>query len=69
MTQQQFRIALTADFYDADGGLNYADVGLDRLTAIEQIVVGRLEEHRPEIAPEQLAGVQGVLVLTPRSGL
>lgn len=66
MTNPSFRVNLTADFYDADGALKYADVGLDRLTATAGIEVGQFAEHRPEIAPEQLEGVQGVLVLTPR---
>lgn len=66
MTNPSFRVNLTADFYDADGALKYADVGLDRLTATAGIEVGQFAEHHPEIAPEQLEGVQGVLVLTPR---
>lgn len=66
MTSPSFRVNLTADFYDADGALKYADVGLDRLTATAGIEVGQFAEHRPEIAPEQLEGLQGVLVLTPR---
>lgn len=66
MTNAPFRVDLTADFYDAAGRLKYADVGLDRLTATPGIVVGQLAEHHPEIRPEQLAGRQGVLVLTPR---
>jgi phosphoglycerate dehydrogenase-like enzyme len=66
MTSPSFRVALTADFYDAGGQLKYADVGLDRLTATAGIEVGQFAAHQPEIAPEQLAGVQGVLVLTPR---
>lgn len=66
MTSPSFRVNLTADFYDADGALKYADVGLDRLTATAGIEVGQFAEHRPEIAPEQLEAVQGVLVLTPR---
>ncbi len=66
MTKPRFRVDLTADFYDGQGQLKYADVGLDRLAAVSQIEVGRFTEHRPEIAPEQLAGTQGVVVLTPR---
>lgn len=66
MTSSSFRVELTADFYDAGGQLKYADVGLDRLTATAGIEVGQLAARQPEIAPEQLAGVQGVLVLTPR---
>lgn len=66
MTTSRFRVALTADFYDENGRLKYADVGLDRLEAIPGIDVSRFPEHRSEIAPEQLSGTHGVLVLTPR---
>ncbi|MDZ4689044.1 MAG: hydroxyacid dehydrogenase [Planctomycetaceae bacterium] len=66
MTRPRFRVDLTADFYDADGHLKYADVGLDRLSAITGIEIGRFIEHRPEIGPEQLPDAQGLLVLTPR---
>lgn len=66
MSSPRFRVELTADFYDAAGQLKYADVGLDRLTSTRGIEVGQFAEHQPEIAAEQLAGVQGVLVLTPR---
>lgn len=66
MSSARFRVELTADFYDAAGQLKYADVGLDRLTSAGGIDVGQFAEHQPEIPPEQLAGVQGVLVLTPR---
>ncbi len=66
MTQPLFRVDLTADFYDDQGHLKYTDVGLDRLTAVPGMEVGRFAEHRSEITPEQLAGVHGVLVLTPR---
>jgi len=62
----RFRIELTADFYDEQGQLKYTDVGLDTLSAIRQIDVGQFREHKLEIAPEQLQGVQGVIVLAPR---
>lgn len=66
MTRPRFRVDLTADFYDAEGQLKYADVGLDRLSATDGIELGRFVEHRPEISPEQIANAQGLLVLTPR---
>ena len=61
-----FRIALTGDFYDAAGHLKYRDIGLSLLEAASGIEVSRFAEHRPELAPEQLAGINGVVVLTPR---
>jgi phosphoglycerate dehydrogenase-like enzyme len=65
MIARGFRVHLSGDFYDA-GQLRYADIGLDRLTSVPGIEVGCIDPHRPEIAPEQLAGVNGVLVLSPR---
>jgi phosphoglycerate dehydrogenase-like enzyme len=59
-------VALTADFFDADGLPKYRDIGLDRFAASPRIAVDRFGDHRPEIAPEQLAGINGVVVLTPR---
>ena len=58
-----FRVGLTGDFYDPEGRLIYRDIGLD---VLEGMSVQRLDEHRPEIGPDQLAGLQGVIVLTPR---
>ncbi len=61
-----FTVSLTADFYEADGQPKYQDIGLDRLSEPRRFAVGRFADHRAEIAPEQLAGVNGVVVLTPR---
>lgn len=62
-----FRIALTADFYDDRGQTRYRDIGLDRFeTVADRCEITRFDAHRPEIAPEQLAGVNGVIVLTPK---
>ncbi len=62
----QFRIDLTADFYDEHGQLRYEDVGLGSLSSVAGIETGRFREHHPEITSEQLSGVQGVIVLAPR---
>ncbi len=61
-----FRVALTADFYDADGRGRYRDIGLDRLADAGRFAVSKFDQHRPEVAPEQLADVEGAIVLTPR---
>ena len=61
-----FTVSLTADFYEADGQPKYQDIGLDRLSEPRRFTVGRFADHRAEIAPEQLTGVNGVVVLTPR---
>jgi phosphoglycerate dehydrogenase-like enzyme len=59
-------VSLTADFFESDGRPKYRDIGLDRLADASRFAVGRFRDHHPEIAPEQLAGVNGVVVLTPR---
>jgi phosphoglycerate dehydrogenase-like enzyme len=61
-----FRVSLTGDFAGPDGQPVYRDIGLDVLEGASGVLVGRLAEHRAELGPDQLAGVQGVIVLTPR---
>src|SRR5262245_34213719 len=60
-----FRIALTADFYYPDGTPRHRDIGLGLLDG-SGVEVTRFAEHRPEIGPDQLAGVNGAIVLAPR---
>lgn len=62
----RFRVALTNDFYDAAGQLKYRDIGLNLLESATSIEVSRFAEHRGEIAAEQLANVNGVIVLSSR---
>jgi len=61
-----FDVKLTADFFDAAGRPKYADIGLAVLDDAAHVRRSAFAEHRPEIAPEQVAGAQGVIVLTPR---
>ena len=61
-----FRVALTADFHDASGQLKYRDIGLSLLESAPNVVVTRFAEHRAEVAPQQLAGANGAIVLSPR---
>ncbi len=65
-SQSKFQVALTADFYQADGSLKYQDIGLDRLQSDPRMEVTPFGRHLTEISPEQLAGVHGVIVLTPK---
>lgn len=62
---QPFRVALTGDFHAADGRLHYADIGLNLIDR-KGFTIQRFVEHRPEIGADQLTGVNGVIVLTPR---
>lgn len=61
-----FRIALTGDFYDPAGHLQFPDIGLDALRDVRGITVSALPEVRTDIGADQLAGVNGVIVLKPR---
>ncbi|MFW5893986.1 MAG: NAD(P)-dependent oxidoreductase [Verrucomicrobiota bacterium] len=66
MMSTEFKVAFTADFFNESGETLYQDIGLSVLEnapGIQQSVFG---EHRKEITPDQLAGSNGVIVLTPR---
>ena len=65
-TQRPFRVTLTADFYDESGQPKFSDLGLGVFDGHADIVVSNIAEHRAEISADQLAGCQGVIVLTPR---
>jgi phosphoglycerate dehydrogenase-like enzyme len=60
-----FRIAWTGDFLGADGTPRYRDVGSSVFTEHPHIQCRTFAEHCPEIAPEQIADAQAVIVLTP----
>lgn len=62
---EKFVVALTADFYDANGAPKYRDLGLSVLAENPRIEQRVFKEHHKQIAAEQLAGVHGVIVLTP----
>ncbi len=61
-----FRVGMTADFYDATGQPRYTDTGLSILHSEPGIEVLNFPEHRAEISSDQLQGLNGVIVLTPR---
>jgi phosphoglycerate dehydrogenase-like enzyme len=61
-----FSVGLTGDFRGPGGQPVYRDIGLDALEGAPGIAVHHFAEHRPELGPDQLAGLQGVIVLTPR---
>jgi phosphoglycerate dehydrogenase-like enzyme len=65
-SERRIKLALTHDFYDATGTQRYRDIGLDVIAAQPAIAVERFTRHEPEIAPDQLADADAVLVLTPR---
>ena len=66
MTENPFRIALTADFYDDAGHPRYADFGLSTFDEQKNIVISRFSDHHAEITAEQLRDCHAVIVLTPK---
>ena len=63
---RRFRVVLTHDFYANDGSPRFRDLGLGVFQGQDHVEVASFQEHRPEIGVDQLAGAQGVIVLTPR---
>jgi phosphoglycerate dehydrogenase-like enzyme len=60
------RLAITADFFDADGDLKYRDTGLGVLDAEPNLVeYERIGTFSSPIQPDQVADFDAVLVLTP----
>jgi len=63
--KRTFVVSLTADFFDAEGTPKYRDLGFSVFDGQPQIERRTFAEHRPQIGPDQIDGVQGVIVLTP----
>ncbi len=61
----KFHVALTADFYTASGEPKFSDFGLSTFEEHPEISVRPFAQHRPQIGADQLAGANGVIVLTP----
>ncbi|MBA62844.1 MAG: dehydrogenase [Planctomycetaceae bacterium] len=61
-----YKIRLTADFYDPQGNPRYHDFGLSVLRGTNSLEIAAFESHLPEVSSEQLQGVHGVLVLSPK---
>jgi len=59
-----FLVRLTADFFEGNKP-KYRDIGLRTFENYPDIKYDYFPQHRPEISPEQIAGAQGVVVLTP----
>jgi len=62
---RRFRVALTADFFAADGAPKYPDLGLSVFAGQDHLEWVQFAEHRTPVGPDQIEGVQGVIVLTP----
>jgi len=61
-----FQVILTGDFHDASGKPKFAELGLGLLEPYPHITVTSFSERQLVIGPKQIAGSQGVIVLTPR---
>ncbi len=62
----KFQVAYTADFFDDDGRPRFSDYGAEVLAQFPRIEVSHLDRHHALITSEQLAGIQAVIVLSPR---
>jgi phosphoglycerate dehydrogenase-like enzyme len=63
---KRFLVALTADFYQADGSPRYRDLGLSVFEGRSEIACRPFAEHRGELHPDQIGDANGVIVLTPK---
>ena len=63
--RRAFRVALTGDFNDSTGTPKYSDIGLS-LFKSTCVATHSFPRHEAELAADQLAGANGVIVLTPR---
>ncbi len=63
-TVVRFRVALTGDFFAPDGATRYPDLGLSVFEGQDHLDWTSFAEHRATIGADQVAGVQGVIVLT-----
>jgi phosphoglycerate dehydrogenase-like enzyme len=64
-TPGRFRVALTGDFFSADGSTKYPDIGLSVFETYSHIEWARFREHRTPIGADQVGSAHGVIVLTP----
>ncbi len=65
-SRKRFCLAWTGDFQGPDGRPRYRDVGPSVLAGHDHVECVAFAEHRPVIAPDQIGGANGVIVLTPR---
>jgi phosphoglycerate dehydrogenase-like enzyme len=64
-TTGRFRVALTGDFFSADGSTKYPDIGLSVFDGLPHVEWVKFREHKTPIEAGQVVGTQGVIVLTP----
>ena len=65
MSGKPFIVALSGDIYDSDGKPKFAELGLDQFEGQGHIQLGATLENRPEIGPDQISDIQGLILLAP----
>ena len=60
-----FQIGITRDFIGPDGRMSYKDIGLGLIDAVPDCKYHFLEDHKNPVSPEQIAGIDAALALTP----
>jgi phosphoglycerate dehydrogenase-like enzyme len=61
-----FHVALTGDFYGADGQSKFRDLGLSIFADHSHISTTAFASHHPDVTTAQIGHANGVIVLTPR---
>ncbi len=64
--KKTFAVAMTADFSLPTGGPRYPTFDLHELRSTAGVRLDFLAEDRPAIGPDQLGGVHGLIVLSPK---
>ena len=62
----QFRVALSGDFFNADGSPVFPEFDLSPLENNERVELVRLEDRGPEIAADQVADIDALVLLIPK---
>src|SRR5437868_2875407 len=60
-----FRVGVTRDFLKPDGSVAFQNIGLDLLDRADGVSWEFLESWSPEVQPEQVRGLDALLVLAP----
>lgn len=63
-----FRVGITRDFLTPDGRIGLGDIGLETLDAVPGVEWEFLAGQTPELAADQIAGYDALIVLTTRVG-
>jgi phosphoglycerate dehydrogenase-like enzyme len=62
---EKFHLAFSRDFLNDAGELAYGDVGLSKLDESPHVGYRFLKEYTPTVTPEQIADVDGLVIIFP----